>query len=82
MLPIVPTKDDERECVPRIDADAGPENASPEGVRMGLSDGREDLWLRPGIGAERGPATMSELANVLISSGWKRPLRKEFFIWS
>ena len=71
-----PTKDDDRECE-RIEPGGGPFEPAE-----GLREGREGLRERLGSGADIGPGELGAMPRVLMSSGWNRPRRTEFFIYS
>ena len=77
-LPLPPTNDDDLECTFR--ALAGPESGGV--ATTGLSPGRDFLWLSSGRGAVMGPGDVFPRPYVLMSFGWKRPRRTEFFSWS
>ena len=71
-----PTNDEERAWAERFVVAL---NEEIPGEVMGLSPDREAFLDRLDTGADKG-AGEPERPNILMSSGWKRPRRSEFFI--
>lgn len=75
-----PANEDDRECG-LAEADNGPSGDPVDDIEIGLSEGRGRLLIcTSGSGADMGPGLVEEKLIALISSGWKRPRRKVFFI--